>query len=459
MAVPAAVYRPRYPQATDYYRCVEDYFETFVSIYDEHFSRQYGFWRPYVEKVIYRYLDCGDLHNGFARVKCKDCGHEYLLAFSCKRRHFCPSCHQKRVVEFGEWLCMNVLKKIPHRHFIFSIPKILRRYFLYDRKLFADLSRCAWESLKVFLQEAVPENDPIAGAVIAAQTFGDFLGFNPHTHILVTDGCFYGNKGMFRVAPPLELKKLEAIFQYKVFKMLLNKRKITQEMIAMLSTWRHSGFHVFCGNRISPTDDTAMENLARYIIRASFSQERMQYLDQEGKVVYSSKDGRTNKSFPALEWLAAMSSHIPNRGEQMVRYYGWYSNVSRGKRQREDRDDLIPCILEPLGDEKIFRRNWARLIQKIYEADPLVCPKCKGAMRIISSIEDPSVIRAILDHLGIRLVRSRPPPKIHDPPVCIHKAGRPAAPHIMDDPCCQLPVNDDHLYSDPEYSCDEYIQA
>nr|MBC8362431.1 transposase zinc-binding domain-containing protein [Candidatus Desulfatibia profunda] len=49
--------------------------------------------------MIYRYLDCGILHNGFARVRCEDCGHEYLLAFSCKRRHFCPSCHQKRVVE------------------------------------------------------------------------------------------------------------------------------------------------------------------------------------------------------------------------------------------------------------------------------------------------------------------------------------------------------------------------
>ena len=58
--------------------------------------------------------------------------------------------------------------------------------------------------------------------------------------------------------------------------MLLAKGNITQEMIAMLSKWRHSGFHVFCGNRISPSDDTAMENLAPYIIRASFSQERIQ---------------------------------------------------------------------------------------------------------------------------------------------------------------------------------------
>jgi len=167
-----------------------------------------------------------------------------------------------------------------------------------------------------------PQDDPIPGAVIAVQTFGDFLGFNPHCHILVTDGCFYGDGGMFRVAPPLELKKLEAIFQHKVFRMLLDKGKISREMIAMLSSWRHSGFNVFCGNRISPDDDTAMENLARYIIRASFSQERMQYLDEEGTVVYTSKDGATTRNFPALEWLAAMCSHIPNRGEQMVRYYG-----------------------------------------------------------------------------------------------------------------------------------------
>jgi hypothetical protein len=55
--------------------------------------------------------------------------------------------------------------------------------------LLADLSRCALESLKVVLQEVVPENDPIPDAVIAMQTFGDLIGHNPHCHILVTDGC------------------------------------------------------------------------------------------------------------------------------------------------------------------------------------------------------------------------------------------------------------------------------
>jgi len=131
--------------------------------------------------------------------------------------------------------------------------------------------------------------------------------------------------------------------------MLLDKGKITKEIIAMLSTCRHSGFNVFCGNRISPDDDTAMENLARYIIRASFSQERMQYLDQEGTVVYTSKDGATTKSFPALEWLAAMCSHIPNRGEQMVRYYGWYSNASWESGRRKAAMRLFPAFSNHRG--------------------------------------------------------------------------------------------------------------
>ena len=78
-------------------------------------------------------------------------------------------------------------------------------------------------------------------------------------------------------------------------------------------------------------------------------------------------------------------------------------------------------------------------------------------MRVISSIEDPSGIRDILEHLGFWLVRacpgpdpgSRPPPKIHAPP---------AADDVMDD-LSQLPIHDDHLYGDPQYSWDDYIQS
>jgi hypothetical protein len=107
-----------------------------------------------------------------------------------------------------------------------------------------------------------------------------------------------------------------------------------------------------------------MENLARYVVRESFSQERMTYITEEAKVVYRSKDGKNEKTFDALEWLAAMCSHVPNKGEQMVRYYGYYSNVRRGKRKKQNQDEWISCILESDESSKERRMNWARLIQK-----------------------------------------------------------------------------------------------
>jgi hypothetical protein len=98
------VYRQRKPQDSAYYRCVEDYFEIFEQVYQERFERKYGFFRPYVRQVIYRYLDCGILKNGFARVRCEDCGHEYLLAHSCKRRHFCPDLAQTWPPDQLQWI-------------------------------------------------------------------------------------------------------------------------------------------------------------------------------------------------------------------------------------------------------------------------------------------------------------------------------------------------------------------
>jgi len=70
-----------------------------------------------------------------------------------------------------------------------------------------------------------------------------------------SEGCFYGN-GTFRVAPLFDLKYLEEIFRYKVFKMLLSKGKITEDLVDMLMKWRHSGFNVFCGPRIQPGDES-----------------------------------------------------------------------------------------------------------------------------------------------------------------------------------------------------------
>ena len=111
-----------------------------------------------------------------------------------------------------------------------------------------------------------------------------------------------------------------------------------------------------------------------------------------------------------------MYFHVPNKGEQMVRYYGHYSNVSRGPRKKAQPDDQTSYILEPELTDKAFRRNWSRLIQKIYEADPLTCGKCQGPMRVIVFVEDEAIVKKILKHLGIWEVKLKPRPKANAPP-------------------------------------------
>jgi Transposase zinc-binding domain len=144
---PSAVYHPRNPRDTALYAVIEDHLEEFIRVYDERYQKEFGFWRPVIQEVMEKYLECGDLHHGFARVRCGDCRHEFLLAFSCKGRYFCPSCHQKRVVSFAEWAEQEVLEKVPHRQYVFTIPKMLRIYFKYDRKLLGKLSQCAYQTV------------------------------------------------------------------------------------------------------------------------------------------------------------------------------------------------------------------------------------------------------------------------------------------------------------------------
>jgi len=97
---------------------------------------------------------------------------------------------------------------------------------MYDRRLLAKLSQCAWKVLSTYLKQGVSLDDPKPGAVIAVQTFGDFLNFNPHLHIIATDGCF-DRDGGFMVGTVPDASVLEGLFRLKVFDMLKKEGKIT----------------------------------------------------------------------------------------------------------------------------------------------------------------------------------------------------------------------------------------
>jgi hypothetical protein len=131
----------------------------------------------------------------------------------------------------------------------------------------------------------------------------------------------------------------------------------------------------------------------------------MTYLPETGMVVYRSRMHKSLKRnfqlMSGARWLALLCRHIPDRFEHLVRYVGWYSTRCRGTRARAPAP--APAVQAPEDGQVVAARArsaWARLIYKVYEVDPLECPKCKGPMRVIALIDDPAVIRQILEHLG-----------------------------------------------------------
>ena len=131
----------------------------------------------------------------------------------------------------------------------------------------------------------------------------------------------------YAAAANLDGPSLEPLFRHKILSMLKRKGLITSRVIELICSWRHSGFNVYCGDRIYPGDTKSMENISRYIIRASFSTERLNYISEDSRVIYKSKSGNDTKEFEVLDFIASITSHIPNRNEQTLRYFGYYSNV------------------------------------------------------------------------------------------------------------------------------------
>jgi hypothetical protein len=110
-------------------------FERVKSTWEERFERSYGFWQGCVDDVVLAFQACGDFEGGFARIYCDACRSEFLVAFSCSRRVFCPSCAAKRSAIFGALLREEILEEVGHAQWVFTIPKLLRPYFLYHREL------------------------------------------------------------------------------------------------------------------------------------------------------------------------------------------------------------------------------------------------------------------------------------------------------------------------------------
>jgi len=166
---------------------------------------------------------------------------------------------------------------------------------------------------------------------------------------------------------------------------------------------------------VEPEDQGAVERLARYILRPPISLERMSW-DGGGEVGYRRKTGHDSAAglncqpeerFDPADFLAGVLMHIPEPRRHLTHDYGAYSNASRGRRRREleaaaeagEPPEQGARQVATLPDERRLRRRWSQLMKRVYEVDPLVCPRCSAEMRVVAFILDHDVVDTILGRL------------------------------------------------------------
>jgi hypothetical protein len=178
---------------------------------------------------------------------------------------------------------------------------------------------------------------------------------------------------------------LKKIFTHEVFSLLLREKLIGLPLLQKILGWRHTGFNVH--SKVRAQTKSEAERVGKYMIRPVLSLKRLFFDEIAGKVRYQHpRHGSQKESMDYLEFIARVTSHIPDKGQVMVRYYGLYSNAHRGKISKAASALSSPPIIE---EEPLFvpSKGWAEMIRKVYEVDPLLCPTCGGQMSIISFIE------------------------------------------------------------------------
>jgi hypothetical protein len=238
---------------------------------------------------------------------------------------------------------------------------------------------------------------------------------------LVTRGG-WTSSGEWIPVPYVDERAAEELFRHKVLGLLRRRGLLSQERIELLLSWRRSGFSVHNRVYALPDNGRDFETLVRYMMRSPISLSRLRFTRGAKEVVYARKGGHDAREpgeeerVDADEFVARVLVQIPDPRRHLVRYYGAYSNRARGQRRKAEGrlegngsgEAGEPVLSSP--ERAALRRRWANLIRRVYEVDPLVCPRCGAEMRVIGFITEPKVITRILDHIRKRDRVSRPPP-------------------------------------------------
>jgi hypothetical protein len=396
-----------------------DHFDALERVHEERFEPTHGPLRAAARRAVGRFLDCGLLEHGFARVRCGTCRAEFLVPFRCKGRHFCPSCHARRLAEWSQWLSERLLAEVAHRQVVLTVPKRLRAHFAHDRRRLGVLSRLATRTLRAYVCAALGERAVVPGLIVCVQTFGTVAHWHPHLHVLMSDGGFRRDGGFVPLPEP-DAAVLEALWRRVVLAEFVRRDWLEEDAAAGMLAWPHSGFGAYLGPRIEEREGQL--RVARYSARAPVAESRLRYDAARAAVelvadrVKGPHAGVHRMS--ALEFLARWVDHVPERYEVRVRYAGAYATRRRVWWRRRGVDLAVAPAAATASAEparewpalRARRRRWAELLRLVYQVDVERCPRCGGAARIVAFVTEPEVVGRILAHLERGGVEARAGP-------------------------------------------------
>ena len=178
MTPAAATYEPQDPSRTVLYQVIAEHLETFLALlHDDPDAKGLP---AYVEREFYDYLQCGVLAYGFLRLGCDTCPKETLLAFSCKRRAFYPSCAGRRMAQTAAHLVEGVIPWVPVRQWVVSAPIPLRYWTAASRDLTAQVHTIIRTTIAQFyvnaaVKRGAERHEVQAGSVTFLQRAGGSL--------------------------------------------------------------------------------------------------------------------------------------------------------------------------------------------------------------------------------------------------------------------------------------------
>ena len=316
-----AVYRRRRPERTVLYRTVQTHLATWLELSCD--SRQGASGPAHVEREFRRYLECGILAHGFARARCAECGHDFLIAWSCKGRGVCPACNTRRMVETAAHLADHVFPRLPVRQWVLSVPKRLRYHLEHDPAIETLALRIFLSVVEQALRRACPAAGPDSriGAVAFIHRFGALLNPHEHFHCLVSEGVFEADTSgaaTFHESRAPDQKRLDEVHakvRRRLLRALTRRGVLEPEDAETMANWAHGGgFSLDASVRIEGADRPGLERLLRYCARPAFALERWREIDAEHLVYESIKPGpggSISLMLTPLELIERLAALIP----------------------------------------------------------------------------------------------------------------------------------------------------